>query len=299
MLTACSSASRGFLSNSAQPLIFYKATGYLLVAFFLRHFCASFTTMTIYSYNVNGIRSAMSKGLVEWLGTKQPDIVGFQEIKANEQDIDTAALEAIGYHCHWYSAQKKGYSGTGIISKLPVNKVIKGNGMLQGDFEGRTIQAVVGETLIVNTYFPSGSSGDDRQNYKMEFLVEYLAWLKTIRKKYKQVVVLGDYNICHKAIDIHDPVGNRNSSGFLPEERAWMDDLFDSGMIDSFRIVNPHPQQYTWWSYRANARNNNKGWRIDYISVTESLRSNIADAFIMPDAKHSDHCPIGLTLNFK
>jgi exodeoxyribonuclease III len=250
----------------------------------------------IISYNVNGVRSAMTKGLIAWLQETQPDIICLQEIKANEADIDTAAFNAIGYNCYWYSAQKKGYSGTAIISKKPITKIIKGNGMTQGDFEGRTIQAEINDWLLVNTYFPSGSSGEDRQAYKMEFLAEYLVWLKKQIKKYKRVIVLGDYNICHKAIDIHDPVSNKNSSGFLPEERAWMDDLFAAGMADSFRTINPHPHQYTWWSYRANARNNNKGWRIDYVNVSEALRSNVKDAYILPDAKHSDHCPTCLDI---
>jgi exodeoxyribonuclease III len=239
----------------------------------------------------------MSKGLINWLQETQPDIICLQEIKANEADIDTAAFNAIGYNCYWFSAQKKGYSGTAIISKKPLDKIIKGNGMVQGDFEGRTIQAVLGDCLLVNTYFPSGSSGEDRQAYKMEFLEEYLVWLKKQIKKYKKVIVLGDYNICHKAIDIHDPKSNANSSGFLPEERAWMDTLFSAGMVDAFRTINPHPHQYTWWSFRANARNNNKGWRIDYINVSEALRANIKDAYILPDAKHSDHCPTCLEID--
>jgi exodeoxyribonuclease III len=255
--------------------------------------------MKIYSYNVNGIRAAMTKGLIEWLQTQQPDIVCFQEIKANEADIDTKAFEEIGYHCNWFSAQKKGYSGTGIISKQKPSKVILGNGMQQGDFEGRTIQVFIDDIHIINTYFPSGSSGDDRQAYKMEFLAEYLKWLKTQTQQNAKVIVAGDYNICHKAIDIHDPVSNKNSSGFLPEERVWMDEFFATGMIDSFREKNLDPHHYSWWSYRANARNNNKGWRIDYLSTTANLQANIADAFIMPDALHSDHCPIGLILKMK
>jgi exodeoxyribonuclease III len=253
-------------------------------------------SVKIFSYNVNGIRSACTKGLITWLQEAKPDIVCFQELKANVADIDTASFEALGYTCHWYSAQKKGYSGTGIISKVPLSNVTLGNNMKQADFEGRTISAVLNDVLLVNTYFPSGSSGSDRQDYKMEFLTEYLQWLKKQMKKYKHIVIAGDYNICHQAIDIHDPVGNKNSSGFLPEERAWMDDFFASGMLDAFRTVNPHPHQYSWWSYRANARANNKGWRIDYINVSKPMQALITDAYIMPDALHSDHCPIGLEL---
>jgi exodeoxyribonuclease III len=253
--------------------------------------------MKLISYNVNGIRSAMTKGLISWLQEAQPDVVCFQEIKANEEDIDTAAFTAIGYDCHWFSAQKKGYSGTGIISKIKPNQIMKGNGLEQADFEGRTIQLVIKDTLIINTYFPSGSSGDDRQAYKMQFLQEYLIWLNQQLKTYKQVIVCGDYNICHKAIDIHDPIGNKKNSGFLPEEREWMDDFFNSGMVDSFRQINPHPHQYSWWTFRANARNNNKGWRIDYINVSEALTSKIKDAYILPSVKHSDHCPVGLEID--
>jgi exodeoxyribonuclease III len=252
--------------------------------------------MKIFTYNVNGIRSAISKGLIEWLQTEKPDVVCFQEIKANEADIDSSLFEQLGYTCHWFSAQKKGYSGVGIISKLAVKNVTCGNGIERGDFEGRTISCLIDDILLVNTYFPSGSSGDEKQEFKMKFLAEYLPWLQTQIKKYKKVVVCGDYNICHQAIDIHDPVGNKNNSGFLPEERAWLDDFFTIGMVDSFRQVNPHPHQYSWWSFRFNARANNKGWRIDYINVSKALKDAIEDAVIMPDAKHSDHCPVSLVL---
>jgi exodeoxyribonuclease III len=253
--------------------------------------------MKIISYNVNGIRSAVTKGLLEWLQIEQPDVIGFQEIKANEADIDTAAFAALGYECHWFSAQKKGYSGVGILTKIKPTSVIKGNGMQQADFEGRTLQMIIGDTLIINTYFPSGSSGDDRQAYKMQFLAEYKTWLQSVLKKNKKVIVMGDYNICHQAIDIHDPVSNKNSSGFLPEERAWMDSFFALGMTDTFRKFNTTPHQYSWWSFRANARNNNKGWRIDYISTSKDLEAQLQEASIMQQVKHSDHCPISVTIS--
>lgn len=256
--------------------------------------------MKIVSYNLNGIRSAISKGLLEWIKQDQADVYCFQELKANKEDIDTAAFEALGYHCQWYSAQKKGYSGVGIISKLKPTSIEYGCGLTQADFEGRVIQIMLGDLLIVNTYFPSGSSGDERQVYKMEFLHDYLDFLQSkIKNTNTKLIVAGDYNVCHKAIDIHDPVGNKNSSGFLPEERAWMDTFFATGMVDSFRHINPNPHQYSWWSFRANARNNNKGWRIDYVNVSENLKSQISDAAILPDVKHSDHCPVYLTLKNK
>jgi exodeoxyribonuclease III len=252
--------------------------------------------MKIISYNLNGIRSAISKGWLDWLASEQPDVIGVQEIKANEADVDVESIKALGYHCYIFSAQKKGYSGTAIFTKQAATKVVYGNGMEQADFEGRTLQVLINDTWIINTYFPSGSSGDARQDYKMEFLNEYSTWLQTHLKKNKKTIVMGDYNICHKPIDIHDPVGNKNSSGFLPEERAWMDSFFQLGMIDSFRQINPHPHQYSWWSFRANARANNKGWRIDYINVSKALLDNIEDAYILPDAKHSDHCPVVLKI---
>jgi exodeoxyribonuclease III len=256
--------------------------------------------LKLISYNLNGIRAAVTKDLASFIKETEADIYCFQEIKADEVDIDTALFNSLGYNCYWYSAQKKGYSGVGIISKKSLeNNITKGNGMTQADYEGRTITAALNkDTLLVNTYFPSGSSGEDRQAYKMEFLAEYMLWLKKVKKQYKNVIVVGDYNICHREIDIHDPKGNKKNSGFLPEEREWMEQLFTSGFTDSFRHLHPEAaHQYSWWSYRANARNNNKGWRIDYIAVTDNIADDIKAAYILPEAKQSDHCPIGLEIN--
>jgi exodeoxyribonuclease III len=239
----------------------------------------------------------MRKNLIEWMQEDNADVYCFQELKANEEDIDKEAFAAIGYKGEWFSAQKKGYSGVAILSKKPLENVQKGMGAEQADFEGRVIRANIEGIEIINTYFPSGSSGDERQNYKMKFLADYLQYGETLLEENEHLLVAGDYNICHQAIDIHDPVRNKNSSGFLPEEREWMDHWFDLGFIDTFRQVNPHPHQYSWWSYRANARANNKGWRIDYISCNEDLRERITDAGIMSQAMHSDHCPIFVEIN--
>lgn len=256
--------------------------------------------MKIVSYNVNGIRSAISKGLVDWIQEHNADIYCFQELKANKEDIPVELFENLGYHCYWFSAQKKGYSGVGVISKVKPKEVLFGCGLEQADFEGRVLQLTFNDFYLINTYFPSGSSGDERQAYKMKFLEEYLDFIKAAADtKNKSLIVAGDYNICHKAIDIHDPKGNKDSSGFLPEERAWMDSFFEAGMVDSFRVINTEPHQYSWWSFRANARNNNKGWRIDYINVSESLKNKIKHAEILPDVKHSDHCPVLLELKLK
>lgn len=253
--------------------------------------------MRIVSYNVNGIRAAIKKGLLDWITEDDADMYCFQELKANVEDIPTEEFERLGYHCEWFSAQKKGYSGVGIISRQEPNSVKKGMDLEKADFEGRTIQVDMHDFSLVNTYFPSGSSGDERQEYKMEFLGDYLNYAKEQKKEKKNLIIVGDYNICHRPIDIHDPVRNKNSSGFKPEEREWMDDFFDAGFIDSFRQVNPHPHQYSWWSYRANARANNKGWRIDYISLSDNLKDKISDAGILQNAMHSDHCPIFIELN--
>ncbi|MBL7764751.1 MAG: exodeoxyribonuclease III [Chitinophagaceae bacterium] len=256
--------------------------------------------MKIVSYNVNGIRSAISKGLIDWVREDAADIYCFQELKASLPDIPSHLFEELGYHCYWYPAQKKGYSGVGIISKQKPDEVIYGCGLEQADAEGRVLQLIYPKFRLINTYFPSGSSGDERQSYKMEFLNDYLNYLQSSSNlRQSPIILAGDYNICHQAIDIHDPKGNKDSSGFLPEERAWMDRFFEAGMVDSFRLINQEPHQYSWWSFRANARNNNKGWRIDYINVSEPLKGNIKHAEILPHVKHSDHCPVMLEMMIK
>jgi exodeoxyribonuclease III len=253
--------------------------------------------MRIVTYNVNGLRSAMTKGFTEWLKTDPADIICLQEIKAHKENVDYQQFDALGYKHYWYPAQKKGYSGVAILSKIEADNVQYGNGYMQSDAEGRVIRADFGDVTLINTYIPSGTSGDERQGYKYQWLDEFYTYLQELRKTRPNVIVVGDYNICHKPIDIHDPVGNKNSTGFLPEERAWMDKLFESGFIDTFRRFHPEPHQYSWWSFRSNARANNKGWRIDYISVTSPLEARLAEAHIWQDVKHSDHCPVYLRLN--
>jgi len=250
--------------------------------------------MRIISYNVNGIRSAMNKGFCDWLATNPADVICLQEIKANESDIDRAAINAAGYDAYFFSAQKKGYSGVGILTRIQPDEVICGNGFEQSDFEGRVMHAIINGIKIICAYFPSGSSGDDRQVYKMQWLSEFYSFISGFKNE--ALVICGDYNICHKPIDIHDPVSNKNSSGFLPEERVWMDTFFEMGLVDTFRKINQEPHQYSWWSYRAGARARNKGWRIDYISVSASLEHAVQDAAIYPDVIHSDHCPIYVSL---
>ncbi len=253
--------------------------------------------MKIYSYNVNGIRSAISKGLADWLKTEQPDIICFQELKAALESIPTELFQELGYHCYYYPAQKKGYSGVGVLTKIVPQQVTYGNGYEQSDFEGRVIRLEFESFTLINAYFPSGSSGDERQVYKYQWLDEFYEYTNELINQNKPLVICGDYNICHKEIDIHNPKGNKDSSGFLPEERAWMDKWFSLPLIDSFRFINQMPHHYSWWSFRANARANNKGWRIDYISVSQVLENKIVDSRILPDVKHSDHCPVMLELS--
>ena len=253
--------------------------------------------MRIISYNVNGIRAAIKKGFIDWLKTDPADIVCVQETKAVQDDVDAKLFDALGYHQYWFSAQKKGYSGVAVFSKVKPDNVVFGNGMKAGDDEGRVIQLDFKDIRLINAYFPSGTSGDDRQGFKYEWLKELDKWLQKLKKKNPQLILCGDYNIAHEAIDIHDPKGNKNTSGFLPEERAWMTKFFESGWIDTFRVFHAEPHRYSWWSQRfPSVRLNNKGWRIDYINTTEALRSQLIDAEIYPDVKHSDHCPVYLEL---
>ncbi len=250
--------------------------------------------MRIISYNVNGIRAAITKGFIDWLKTDPADVICIQETKAHKENVNYAAIEDLGFHTYWYSAEKKGYSGVAIFSKQKADHVYYGNGIMQSDAEGRVIRTDFGKITVVNAYFPSGTSGDERQQYKYVWLDEFLEYIQDLRKKRTHLIITGDYNIAHREIDIHDPKGNKNSSGFLPDERKWMDKWLAADMVDTFRKV--HPEQtgaYSWWSQRfPSVRLNNKGWRIDYISVTKNLASKIIDAAIFPDVKHSDHCPV-------
>lgn len=255
--------------------------------------------MRIVSYNVNGIRAAIKKGLIDWLKSYPIDILCVQETKATPDDIDLNVFSEIGYHVAWYPAQKKGYSGVAVFSKIKPSQVLCGTGHKMSDFEGRVIRVDIGEITIINAYFPSGTSGDERQNYKYQWLAEFYNWIENLKKERAHIIVAGDYNIAHCDIDIHDPKGNKKSSGFLPEEKQWMDKFIAAGWIDSFRYINPTTiGAYSWWSQRfPSVRLNNKGWRIDYLCTSNELKSRIKAASILPQVKHSDHCPIVLELD--
>jgi len=254
------------------------------------------SSLKIVSYNVNGIRAAMRKGFAEWMKAGDFDIVCLQETKARPEQVEVEVFEQLGYHHHWVSAEKKGYSGVAIFSKNKPDKVVEGCGVEEFDSEGRVIRADFGDLTVVNIYFPSGTAGGVRQEVKYRFLDHIYMWANELRKEHPKLIILGDYNIAHTEMDIHNPKSNKNNSGFLPEERDWMMKWFDNGFTDTFRHLNPEQIQYSWWSYRANARANNKGWRIDYISTTDNLQDQLKACRQITDAKHSDHCPVFLEL---
>ncbi|AWX44211.1 Exodeoxyribonuclease III [Flagellimonas maritima] len=252
--------------------------------------------MKIVSYNVNGIRAALNKGFIEWLQAVDPDVVCLQEIKAMKEQVDVSLFEAAGYNFHyWFSAQKKGYSGVALLCKKKPDHVEYGTGVDYMDFEGRNIRADFEDISVMSMYLPSGTN-IVRLEHKLTYMADFQKYSDVLRKERPNLIVCGDYNICHEAIDIHDPVRNKNVSGFLPVEREWIGNFIDSGFIDSFRHFNTEPDNYTWWSYRANARANNKGWRLDYGMVNETLKNRLKRSVILSDAKHSDHCPILLEI---
>ncbi|PVH25722.1 exodeoxyribonuclease III [Sphingobacterium corticibacter] len=248
--------------------------------------------MKIITYNVNGIRAALKKGWLEWLKTAAPDVICIQEIKATPDQVpELVYLEQMGYEHYWYPAQKKGYSGTAIFTRRTPKQVVYGCGHEDYDFEGRMIRLDFEELSVMSVYFPSGTTGDIRQTFKYRFLDDFQAYSNKLVEEQPKLVVCGDFNICHRAIDIHNPKSNANTSGFLPQEREWMEQYLESGFIDSFRHLNPEPHNYTWWSYRAGSRGKNLGWRIDYNMVSKALENQIVSSSIMAEAVHSDHCP--------
>ncbi|MBQ0733987.1 exodeoxyribonuclease III [Aquimarina celericrescens] len=252
--------------------------------------------MKIISYNVNGIRAALNKGFLEWLQQADPDVICLQEIKANKDQLDLDVFAEAGYpHNYWYSAQKKGYSGVAILSKTAPDHIEYGTGIEYMDHEGRNLRADFNGVSIMSLYLPSGTNMD-RLEHKLTYMADFQSYINHLKKNHPNLVILGDYNICHQAIDIHDPVRNKNVSGFLPVEREWISNFMDSGFIDSFRHFNKEPHHYSWWSYRANARANNKGWRLDYGMVAKPLQEKLKRAVILSEAKHSDHCPIVVEL---
>jgi exodeoxyribonuclease-3 len=253
---------------------------------------------TFYSFNVNGIRSALSKGFAEWLITEQPDVVSIQETKAQPEQIDTALFDKLGYQTFMYSAEKKGYSGVAVLTKIKPEQVFYGIGINKFDTEGRLIRLDFNDISLINSYFPSGTTGEIRQEVKMAYLQSFKNYIDELKLTRPKIIVAGDFNICHKTIDISKPENKKNVSGFLPEEREWMSTFIASGFLDSFRMFNSNSNQYTWWSYRAGARAKNLGWRIDYHMISQELNTQIKNANINSEIYMSDHCPISIEIDF-
>ncbi|MGK0126860.1 MAG: exodeoxyribonuclease-3 [Candidatus Azotimanducaceae bacterium] len=247
--------------------------------------------MKIISYNVNGIRAALKKGFIDWLQEESPDVICLQETKAHKEQLDVTLFENAGYPFHyWFSAQKKGYSSVAVFCKKEPNHVAYGTGIETMDFEGRNLRVDYDDISVMSLYLPSGTNSQ-RLDFKFNYMDEFQEYINNLKKEIPNLVICGDYNICHEAIDIHNPK-MKGVSGFLPEERTWIGSFIESGFVDSFRYLNTESQEFSWWSYRANSRANNKGWRLDYAMVSKPLKDKISKAYILPEAKHSDHCPI-------
>lgn len=249
--------------------------------------------MKIISVNVNGIRAAHRKGFFTWLLKQNADVICIQETKAQTDQLVEEILQPKGYYACFNDAVKKGYSGVAVYSKQEPDKIIDKLGWADADNEGRFLQIDFGKLSVVSLYIPSGSSSEERQVIKFDFLDRFILVLKKMRRQKREYIICGDWNIAHKEIDLKNWKGNKKNSGFLPEERAWMDELFGLvGMVDSFRVVNQEPDQYTWWSNRGQAWAKNVGWRIDYQVVTPGLKDKIKSVSIYKDERFSDHAPL-------
>ncbi|HKJ80689.1 MAG TPA: exodeoxyribonuclease III [Ignavibacteriaceae bacterium] len=250
----------------------------------------------ILSWNVNGLRAVHKKGFLDWFNKEQPDILCLQETKAQEEQLPDEIRNVEGYHSYFSSAVKKGYSGVAIYSKEKPKSVKKGFGIEKFDSEGRILVAEYSNFILINIYYPNGKAREERLRYKMDFYDAFLKFANKLKKKGKNLIICGDVNTAHKEIDLARPKPNEKVSGFLPEERAWMDKFFANGYLDTFRMFNQEPENYTWWDVISRARDRNVGWRIDYFFISESLKNKIKDAFIMSDVMGSDHCPIGIEI---
>ena len=248
--------------------------------------------MKIITYNINGIRAGLKKGLATWIKENDYDIICFQETKAHPEQVDTAVFEHLGYHHNWVSAEKKGYSGCLTLSKKKPSLVIQGMGKKKHDIEGRVLRTDFGKWTLLNCYFPSGSSGEHRQAMKMQFLKDFRPFSKKLLKERPNLIIVGDYNIANHEIDIHNPKSNKKTPGFLPDERAWLTKMWTYGFNDAFRKLHPEVQEFSYWNIRSRARASNKGWRIDYHAISDALVPKLISCNHLSDVVHSDHCPV-------
>ncbi len=256
--------------------------------------------MKIMTFNCNGIRAAARKGFFDWLPSVGADVICLQETKAQIHQLEDPVFTPEGYHCFYFDAQKKGYSGTALFSRRKPDRISKGFGWDIADNEGRFIQADFGNLSIASLYMPSGTSGDERQAVKFDFLDKFMPVLQSLRDSGRDVIVCGDWNICHKEIDLKNWKTNQKNSGFLPEERAWLDRLYyEESFVDAFRLVNKESEQYSWWSSRGQARANNVGWRLDYHVITPDLVKLVEHAEIYTAQNFSDHAPVTLQLGLQ
>ncbi len=278
----------------------------MFFSFFLPNFIQKLNTFTylffmkIITYNVNGLRAVIKKGFVEWLKATNADVICLQETKAHSSQIPVVLFEDLGYTTYFQSAEKKGYSGVAIFTKNIPTKIIKGYDLFSSidDTEGRVIRADFENLSILSVYMPSGSSGEDRRTYKMDWNRNFLQYIQALKTEIPNLLIVGDYNICHQDIDIHNPKANTKTSGFLPEERLWLSDFFDNGFSDTFRHLNKEPHHYTWWSAWGTAREKNLGWRIDYQAISSHLIDKVKRSVILTEAKFSDHCPVLIEVEF-
>jgi len=252
----------------------------------------------ILSWNVNGIRAAYKKGILNWFSKEQPDILCIQETKAMKEQLPQDLLNVNGYTSYFSSAERKGYSGTATYTKVNPVKVANGIGIKKFDSEGRFLITEFDEFILFNIYFPNGKAKKERLQYKMDFYEAFLKYLQKLLKQDKKIVICGDVNTAHKEIDLARPKANEKISGFLPEEREWIDKLLETGFIDTLRVFNQKPEQYTWWDMMTRARDRNVGWRIDYFFISDNLKDNLKSALIFPEVMGSDHCPVGIELKF-
>ncbi len=254
--------------------------------------------MRILTLNCNGIRSAARRGLFDWLPSQSPDVICLQETRAQAQQLEDASFRPDGYHCYYFEAERKGYSGVAAFTRRKPDRVVRGFGVPEFDGEGRYLELQIGSLSVVSLYLPSGSSGPERQASKFRFLDVFFPYLQRLGRRKRQYVLCGDFNIAHQPIDLENWRANQKNSGFLPEERAWLDRLFgELGWVDSFREVDKRPGQYTWWSNRGQARARNVGWRIDYQVVNPALAGRARAASIYKDSWFSDHAP--LTMDYE